>query len=52
MLKIKALPGANFRSCAGQAYPGTLVGWAASWNDQGLHSLGFGALGLWGFGAF
>lgn len=31
------LPGANFEACAGVAYPGALIGWAASWNANGLY---------------
>eukprot|EP00931_Biecheleriopsis_adriatica_P073154 TRINITY_DN47499_c0_g1_i1.p1 TRINITY_DN47499_c0_g1~~TRINITY_DN47499_c0_g1_i1.p1 ORF type:complete len:392 (+),score=73.41 TRINITY_DN47499_c0_g1_i1:29-1177(+) len=36
-VKIIAVNGANFSSCAGMAYPGTLIGWAATWNAHGLY---------------
>ena len=32
-----AAPGADFLSCAGQVYPGGLVGWASSWNSYGIY---------------
>jgi len=37
-LAISPSPDANetISRCAGLAYPGTLVGWAPSWNDNGL----------------
>jgi len=28
---------ANFSSCAGMAYPGAVVGWAATWNTNGIY---------------
>jgi hypothetical protein len=38
ILSYSALPGANFSSCAGMAYPGTMVGFAATWNAHGVYS--------------
>merc|ERR1719277_1853102 len=35
-VKYTALPGANFSSCAGLSYPGTLIGWAPTWNEHGV----------------
>ena len=29
-------PGADFLACAGQVYPGGLVGWASTWNGFGI----------------
>ena len=29
---------ADFTSCAGLAYPGSLIGWAPSWNAHGMYS--------------
>eukprot|EP00929_Paragymnodinium_shiwhaense_P029206 TRINITY_DN16796_c0_g1_i1.p1 TRINITY_DN16796_c0_g1~~TRINITY_DN16796_c0_g1_i1.p1 ORF type:complete len:425 (-),score=90.17 TRINITY_DN16796_c0_g1_i1:346-1593(-) len=28
---------ADFSSCAGMAYPGALIGWAATWNSHGIY---------------
>lgn len=36
-VEVSALPGADFESCAGLAYPGALVGWSATWNTHGLY---------------
>ena len=38
ILSMTALPGSNFSSCAGMAYPGTMVGFAATWNAHGVYS--------------
>lgn len=38
LLSIEALPGANFTSCAGLAYPGTLLGYAPTWSSLGIYS--------------
>merc|ERR1712217_433395 len=35
-VEYKALPNANFSSCSGFIYPGTLMGWAGSWNSHGM----------------
>jgi len=32
-----ALPGANFSSCAGLSYPGTLIGYAPTWGAKGMY---------------
>jgi len=36
-LSYTALPGADFTSCAGFVYPGALVGWASTWNADGMY---------------
>lgn len=36
-VKYTALPGANFSSCAGMVYPGTLMGWTPAWNSHGMY---------------
>eukprot|EP00928_Gymnodinium_smaydae_P049981 TRINITY_DN33587_c0_g1_i1.p1 TRINITY_DN33587_c0_g1~~TRINITY_DN33587_c0_g1_i1.p1 ORF type:complete len:390 (-),score=43.58 TRINITY_DN33587_c0_g1_i1:262-1431(-) len=36
-VEITALPGADFESCAGLSYPGTLVGWSPTWNSHGMY---------------
>ena len=38
ILSLTALPGSNFSSCGGMAYPGTMVGFAATWNAHGVYS--------------
>lgn len=32
-----AAPGSNFTSCAGLVYPGSLLGWASTWNAEGMY---------------
>lgn len=36
-MKYTAASGADWGSCAGLVYPGTLVGWAPTWNAHGVY---------------
>eukprot|EP00039_Didymoeca_costata_P020906 m.342819 g.342819 ORF g.342819 m.342819 type:complete len:388 (-) comp21867_c0_seq1:20-1183(-) len=36
-IKYTALPGADFESCGGLAYPGALIGWGPTWNRHGVY---------------
>lgn len=35
-IKYTAAPGADFASCGGLAYPGSLIGWGPTWNAHGI----------------
>jgi len=35
--KYIAAPSANFESCAGLVYPGSVIGWAPTWNSHGMY---------------
>merc|ERR1712151_1034360 len=36
-VKYRAAQDADFESCAGLVYPGSIVGWAPTWNSHGIY---------------